>query len=260
MTRCYRLLFVFALPFLVVDPAPVSGQVDIEALRLSDPPLGRSGTLGGDVSIRTGNVDFIAIDLRARMYDVTPTESRLLIGDGGIGFIDRSRFSSAGLLHYRRSYTTVSRRFAPEWYGQMNYDRAQRLTFRALAGSGLRTGFARGEWGDFGAGSGFILEYEQLSLPDTASHPTSTLEVRWTNFLTLRILATENLVVTSTTYFQPALMAFGDYRALEKVRVSADISETMALTVSFDLRYDSRPPAVISALDTRLRTGITYTY
>ncbi len=260
MFRCYRSISPLALLLLGLATPSLSAQVDIEALRLSDPPLGRSGTLGGDVSIRTGNVDFIAVDLSARMYDVTPSETRLLIGDGGVGFIDRSRFASSGLLHYRRLYTTVSPRFNPEWYGQLNYDRAQRLTFRALAGSGLRTGFARGDWGEFGAGSGFILEYERLALPDTATHPANTLEVRWTNFLTLRILATENLVVTSTTYVQPALTTFGDYRALEKFRVSAAVSETMALTVSFDLRYDSRPPSVISALDTRLRTGITYSY
>lgn len=212
------------------------------------------------MSIRTGNVDFIAMDLRARLYEVSDTETRLLIGNGGLGFLDRSRFASSGLLHYRHAYTAISERYVPEWYGQLNYDRAQRLTFRALAGAGLRTGFAQGQWGEFGAGSGLILEIERLSLPDTATHPTNTLEVRWTNFLTLRVVPTENLVVTSTTYIQPAVRTLGDYRALEKLRVAATISETLALTVSFDLRYDSRPPQEISALDTRLRTGVTYTY
>lgn len=248
------------LLILLSFAAPIRAQVDIEALRATDPPLGRSGSIGGDISVRTGNVDFIAFDLRARMYEVTSTETRLLIGDGGVGFLDRSRFASAGLLHYRRSYTAVSTRYTPEWYGQMNYDRAQRLTFRALGGGGLRTGFAQGEWGDFGAGSGVIVELERLSIEESDPHPTNTLEVRWTNFLTLRVVPTENLVITSTTYVQPAVGDFGDYRALEKLRIAATISETLALTVSFDLRYDSRPPEQISALDTRLRTGVTYSY
>lgn len=245
---------------LIAAASPLTAQVDIEALRSEAPPLGRSGSLGGDLSIRTGNVSFVAVDLRARLYDVTESQSRLLIGDGGIGFLDRSRFSSSGLLHYRISYRSMHPRVTPEWYLQANYDRSQLLNFRALGGVGARTRFASGEWGEFGAGSGFMLEFEALSLPDTAVHPSRTLEVRSSNFLTLRVVPTETLVITSTTYIQPALRNLGDYRALETLRLSASVTETLALTVSFDLRYDGSPPDGIARLDTRLRTGVTYAY
>ena len=59
---------------------------------------------------------------------------------------------------------------------------------------------------------------------------------------------------------QPDLQAFGDYRTLENLRISTSITSTLALTISFDMRYDSRPPDGIEGLDTSLRTGITYTY
>lgn len=241
-------------------PRGLQAQVNIEVLRTDSLPLGQSGSVGGDLSIRTGNVDFIALDFRGRVYSVTPDETRLIVGNGGLGFLDRSRFASNGLLHYRRSYTAISRFVDPEWFGQLNYDRAQRLTFRAVAGGGLRTAFASGSWGQFGAGSSGILEYERLDLPDTASHLRRTLDVRWSNFLTLRVVPTSNLVITSTTYVQSALTDVGDFRALENFRLSAGVTETLALTVSFDLRYDSRPPDGLAALDTRLRTGVTYTY
>jgi len=249
-----------AIALLSALHVPLAAQVNVEALRRDDPPPGRSGTLGADVAIRTGNVDFIALNFRARMYVVTDTETRLLIGNGGVGFLDSSRFASSGLLHYRRSYTAVDERFTPEWFGQVNYDRSQFLTFRAVGGAGARTSFAQGEWGHFGAGTDVMLEYENLSLPDTSTHPDQTLEVRWSHYLKLRVVPTETLVITSTTYIQPALRSFGDYRALENLRLAASITETLALTVSFDLRYDSRAPAEISALDTSLRTGLTYTY
>lgn len=241
-------------------PVSLDAQVNIEVLRTDNLPLGRSGSVGGDLSIRTGNVDFVALDLRGRVYDVFPTETRLLVGNGGLGFLAQSRFASNGLLHYRRSYTAVSRYADPEWFGQLNYDRAQRLTFRALIGGGVRTAFAQGAWGQFGAGSSGMLEYERLALAEAAVHAKRTLEVRWSNFLTLRVVPSENLVITSTTYVQSALADFSDYRALENLRLSASVTETLALTVSFDLRYDSRPPDGLAALDTRLRTGVTYTY
>ena len=89
------------------------------------------------MTFQTGNVDFIALNFRGRVYNVTPTQTRLIVGNGGLGFLSRSRFASNGLLHYRRSYTDVSFYFDPEWFGQINYDRSQQLTFRAVGGAGL---------------------------------------------------------------------------------------------------------------------------
>ncbi len=253
-------LLGFLILLLSFLPGLAAGQVEIEALSREDPPLGRSGTIGGDVAARTGNVDFVAFDFRARTYLVSETRTRLVQGNGGIGFLDRVRFASSGLLHYRMSYTAVSDHFLPEWYAQINYDRPQQLSFRAVGGGGARTQFAQGSWGQFGAGTGLMLEREWLTLPDTAIHPARTLNLRWSSFLTLRIVASETTVITSTTYIQPAVGGFADSRALENFRLATSITQSLALSVSWDLRWDSDPPDGIAALDTTLRTGVTYTY
>lgn len=245
---------------LATAPQSLNAQVNIEVLRTDSLALGRSGSVGGDMTFQTGNIDFIALNFRGRVYNVTPTQTSLIVGNGGLGFLARSRFSSNGLLHYRRSYTAISSHFDPEWFVQTNYDRSQRLTFRSVAGAGIRTAFAQGEWGQFGAGSSSIVEYERLTLSDSAVHPERTLKVRWSSFLTLRVVPSDSFVITSTTYVQPSLGDFDDYRAVENLRLSASITETLALTISFDLRYDSGPPDGLSGLDTRLRTGVTYTY
>ena len=84
--------------------------------------------------------------------------------------------------------------------------------------------------------------------------------VRWSTFLTLRLVPNDNLVITGTTYLQPGFAEFGDLRTLANLRVAATVTDELDLTVSFDLRYDSRPPDLINALDTSLRTGLRYTY
>jgi hypothetical protein len=259
VTRAPRSALLLPL-LLALLPGFAAGQVEIEALSRDDPPLGLSGSLGGDVTARTGNVDFIALDVRARMYRVSDTRTRLLQGNGGIGFLDRDRFASSGLLHYRVGYTRVSRYFLPEWYAQVNYDRPQKLAFRAVTGGGGRIQFARGAWGQFGAGTGLMLEREWLRLPDGAVHPERTLNLRWNSFLTLRVVASETTVITSTTYLQPAIGDVIDTRALETFRLATSITESLSLAVSWDLRWDSDPPDGLAALDTTLRTGVTYTY
>ncbi len=241
-------------------PEKVSAQVNVESLRPDDLPFGRSGTISGDLAARSGNVDFIALDLSARLYDVREGSTRLMVGSGGVGFLDKSRFASAGLLHYRVTYTNLHPDISPEWFGQINYDRPLLLNFRMVGGGGIYGGFDDGSWGDFGGGSALMLEQEWLSLPDTAAHPDQTLALRWSNYLSLRILVSETTVITSTSYIQPELGAFGDFRVLENFRLATKITDELALTVSFDLRYDSRPPDGLDALDARLRTGITYSY
>jgi hypothetical protein len=240
-------------------PLPLFAQVNVEALRQDDPPLGRSGNFGGDLILRTGNVDLVQLGLNARLYRVTESVTRLIVGNGGLGLLGGSRFSSSGLFHYRQTYR-YNESVSPEWYGQLNYDRPQLLKFRMVTGGGARTSFASGEWGEFGMGAALMLEHERLDLPDAAVHSDQTTVFRGSYFLTLRVVPNENLVVTSTTYLQPELGSFEDLRVLANLRIATSVSDELDLTVSFDLRYDSRPPDDISALDTNLRTGLRYIY
>lgn len=258
MTSTQTALLTTSLALLL--SSPLAAQVNIESLRRGDPPPGLSGTVGGNLSVNTGNVSFVQLGLNGRLTQVSGRLTTLLIGDGGLGFLDGDRFASAGLLHYRQTYRLDSW-IGPEWYAQVNYDRPQLLDFRALVGSGARTEFARGAWGTFGAGLSVMLEHERLGLPDAAVHPRRTTTLRNSTFITLRVVPGEHLVISSTTYLQPSLSdAFDDMRVLENLSVAASVTQQLDLTVTFDLRYDSEPPDGIAALDTELRTGVTYRY
>lgn len=249
---------LFAL--ILALPAPLAGQVDIESLRREDAPAGVSGSLGGNLSVTTGNVDFVELALQGRLNRVRGAATTLFIGDGGLGFLSGDRFSSSGLLHLRQTYW-LSERVAPEWYAQTNYDRPQLLDFRALAGAGLRMQLASGARGGVGVGLSVMYEHERLGLPAGAVHDDRTNTLRNSTFLTLRLVGGEALVVSSTAYVQPALSdVLGDVRVLENFRLAASLTDRLALTVSFDLRYDSEPPDGIASLDTKLRTGVSFTY
>jgi hypothetical protein len=247
------------LAFAAVLPSPVSAQVNVEALRRGNSPLGYSGAFGGDVTLRTGNVDLIQLGLNGRLYRVTESVTSLLVGNGGLGLLGGSRFASSGLLHLRQTYRR-KKAISPEWYGQLNYDLPQLLSFRVITGGGARTSFASGEWGQFGMGLTLMLEHERLDIPEAAVHDDETTVMRGSYFLTLRAVPNENIVFTSTAYLQPALGDLNDLRTLANIRIATSITDALDLTVSFDLRYDSKPPDGISALDTNLRTGVRYTY
>ena len=195
-----------------------------------------------------------------RLTHVRGPLTSLLIGQGGLGFLGRNRFATAGLIHFRQTYWLTGW-IGPEWYAQTDYDRALLLDFRGIVGAGPRFDFAGGEWGRVGAGVSLMLEHERLSLPAFSTHSPSTTRIRSSTFLALRLVPGEHLVINSTTYLQPALDARrSDLRLLENLRIATDITEQLALTISFDLRYDSDPPDGIVALDTRTRMGVTFAY
>ena len=89
-----RNLFSLFIAFVVVFPGQITAQVDIEALRTEDPPMGYSGSIGSNVTLRTGNVDFIQVGLNARLFHVDDLTTTLVVGNGGLGLLGRSRFAS----------------------------------------------------------------------------------------------------------------------------------------------------------------------
>lgn len=253
----FRLLVVLLV--LAAVPTAVRAQVNVEPLRGEDPPEGVSGSLSGDLTVQTGNTDFVRVGLEARLNEVEGSTTTLLVANGGIGFLGTSRFASSGLFHYRRMYDRFEW-VSPEWYAQVNYDRARDLRFRTVVGGGVRSPVVRGEWGHVGAGTGLMLEDERLAIPDTAAHPDHTTVIRSSSYGNFRIVTERDLAVTSTTYIQPQVNQLGDIRILEDLSLTTPVTDQVSLRVSFDLRYDSRPPDGLSALDTRLRTGLTLDY
>ncbi|MEX2466583.1 MAG: DUF481 domain-containing protein [Gemmatimonadota bacterium] len=258
LPRVRSLAFLVALVGAPPTVTPALAQVDVQPLSREEPPEGRSGSLTGDLTAQTGNTDFVQFGVRGRIYDVRGERTTLIVGNGGLGFLGRNRFSSSGLFHYRQTYRT-GRYVWPEWYAQANYDRSQLLKFRTLVGGGVRTPVAAGRWGEVGAGLSLMLEDERLDLPDTATHARKTTALRTSTFASFRLVASQ-LVVTSTTYIQPRVDGFGDVRLLEDLSLATPVTDRLAMTVSLNMRYDSRPPDSLAALDARLRTGLTYSF
>ena len=106
-----QLLITLAATLPIALPIAVSAQVNVEALRQDDPPLGRSGTFGGDLTVRTGNVQLVQLNLNARLYKVTESVTTLIVGAGDsacrVGPASRRRVCST---IERRTGTTISSR------------------------------------------------------------------------------------------------------------------------------------------------------
>ena len=66
--------------------------------------------------------------------------------------------------------------------------------------------------------------------------------------------------VLSTTYYQPAVDDFNDFRVLEEATLSVKMTDNLALNLSLNLSHDSKPPQAVKKTDTTYSTGIEYSF
>ena len=82
-----RTATLLAVVAALAAPPSATGQVNVEALRSDEPPLGWSGMIGADLTVRTGNVDLVQVDVEVTQYRVTEGVTTLLVGNGGVGLL-----------------------------------------------------------------------------------------------------------------------------------------------------------------------------
>jgi hypothetical protein len=244
------------LPILFLAmPVTAIAQVNIERLRPDIDREGWSGSIGAALDVRTGSVSLVRLLVSGRVDRHAGRLTTFLLGSGELGFQGGERFSNQGLAHLRGTYR-LSPAFGTESYLQVNYDRARLLDFRTLVGGGGRLRLAAGDGAQAWVGSGPMFEYERLDIAPGAAHPARTSVIRWSSYVSLHAVPMQQLVLSLTGYVQPDVGEPGDLRALVVSALSVDVSERVAVTVTFDVRHDSRPPQGIAETDTALRTGV----
>ncbi len=232
-----------------------NAQINIESLRRTGPDSGFAGTVGANLTARTGNVRLVLLNVDGRLDYGRPGWLAFVVGNADVGWQGGQRFSNSGLLHLRGNLL-LSSVVAGELFTQIDYDRSRLLSFRAIAGAGARLNLARSVQWRLSTGTGLMVEHERLELPATASHPDETNAVRWTTYVTGNFRDAQRLSIAGTLYAQPRVDAFGDLRLLSDLRLAVQLVGALSLTVTSRIRYDSRPPDGIESLDTALTTGL----
>lgn len=236
-------------------PGKLRAQVNTERLRRSVEQPGVSGATGLTALVRTGNVSLVLVNATARLDYDAGRWITFLVGAGDVGWQDGERFSNAGLLHFRQGLL-VRPWLQPETFEQIDYDRSRLLSFRALLGGGPRFNLLRGPLWHLSVGTAAMFEHEALDLPAGAAHPRETDVMRWSNYVTASAGTGRRIAGVFTIYAQPRFSDLGDARILADGRLAVQLSGTLSLTQTLNLRYDSRPPDGIRGLDTSWQTGL----
>jgi len=155
-----------------------------------------------------------------------------------------------------RHRTQVNDLWAGEAFFQKGRDAFTRLSDRTLLGAGARLSVIEQE-GKCGLylGLGAFYERERLS---QALGTTDVESKLWRGNVNLiyKQQINEQVQISSTTYYQPALSQSSDYRLLEQAALHVAMFSNVQLKISLDFSYDSKPPQTIRQNDLRYSSGL----
>lgn len=234
--------------------------VDIEAMRVGESPQGYSGTLNASITGESGYTDKISTSSGARLqwHSGIITNFAIFRYD----YAETSGVSDTNylLLHVRHIHE-VTKKTAYEGFMQAERNEFARLSFRGLIGGGVRLTLNKmAGVKSLHLGLGGFYSHEKLtSEPGTTDSGIQNLW-RLSTYLNYVRQFNEQVKMLSTTYYQPALEDFGDYRMLEEASLSVKMTDTLNLKLSLDLTHDSRPPQTVKKTDIIYSTGVEYSF
>jgi putative salt-induced outer membrane protein YdiY len=254
-----QLNYLFSVLLLILFNAPSYAQVNIEEYRQEEGNTGFSGSFAAGVEAQTGNTDIQELAVEGRLDYVRPTVTTFILTNSEFGWEQGQRFSNEALVHFRQMYQ-LREGFRLEVFGQYNFDKTIFLDTRILVGAGLRLRLVDHPAFHLWQGSGYMLEHERLGIPVLAKHPNRTTVSRWSNYLSSRFNINDRVGSAWTVYIQPQFRAMRDFRLLSDINLEVDLGGPLVLVLSYQMRYDSRPPSGIKKIDSKIENTVAIVF
>jgi len=237
----------------------IFSQVNTERFREDEDSVGFSGYIDLEGILATGNTDFQLMSLGSRLNYNWGDDYTFIIADGGYGWENGNSFVDQLFAHLRHVVTTGDL-LQIEMFTQFDNNKKRLLLARELLGGGLRFRILKTEHFKFRLGTAYMFETEKYDLPENSLHPQTTVFHRFTSYVTLKYQLNKLLSFISTTYYQPRLTDFNDYKLFSENAFLIDTGEVFDLFIKFNLRYDSRPPDTVKNFDTFSRIGFSFKF
>lgn len=219
---------------------------------------GFAGELGASIDWRTGNVELLRLIGSLLMLYRSGDHTLIWSSSGDYGTRADAAFIERVFSHLRYQLR-ASDLVTWEVFVQVSTARFKRLTLRTLVGTGPRWDVVREDSGTLSIGTAYMFEHETLNHSTFADSDRVDDNHRLSLYVTGRVALDDRLTLTHTTYYQPRLDAFAaDFRLYSITNLSISLVKQLALTLGFELGYDSEPPTDVAELDTTLTFGISW--
>jgi hypothetical protein len=245
----FCLLFIYISGF--------SQVVNIETLRKASDSAKWSGSVSLDVSLIKNTNDIFRIANKAHVQYNDKINLWLFVNDLNFQKIEDNSLVNRGTQHLRYN-RKVTDRMKWEVFGQAQYDAISEIDFRGLFGTGPRFKLSEHENYKFYLGTLVMYEHEKAS--DVVINRLQK-DFRGSTYLSFSLYPSETLSIISTSYYQPRIDKFKDYRLSSNTSVLFKILDDLAFKTTFNYFFDAFPVTTsIPKTQYELTNGLLYSF
>jgi len=162
--------------------------------------------------------------------------------------------NNRGYSHFRYNYK-VNSLIRWEAFTQWQFNALTKISQRWLTGTGPRFKLSEYEKAKFYFGLTYMYEYEELNLPEIYNN-----DHRLSSYFTFTLLPEKGIRFTNTTYIQPLIKDFTDFRVSNDTNLSFAINKHLKFTTVFGFLYDSNPPVDVPQTNYLINNGLQYKF
>jgi len=250
-----KLLFVFiSIGLLTALPSVTEAQIlNVESLRIRSDTTGWFGEAGLGGNYIRSETKVVQADARAFVEYKALKDLIILTGNYNLLIGDDQKLVDEYLAHlrYNRKLNTWLR-----WEAFCQYQQNEVLLIgqRILAGTGPR--FKLFDEKTFRSYLGLLVMYEHEE--EKGEQALIHNDLRGSGYLSFNVALGNDLELISTTYYQPRLSGWRDYRVLHQNSLNLKAGKHFIFTVNYFLLHDSRPVAEIIRTNSKLALGFIF--
>jgi hypothetical protein len=249
-------VYCFLLYLFILDTEKSAAQiVNVESARMQSDTIGWMGSFGSSFTMNKNKVKIFGASADAHLQYKTSNDQGLWLILGNLNFlkIEKNRFLSDGLLHLRYN-RKVNEWLRWEFFGQFQNNEVTQIDSRLLFGTGPRFKLAKAKTFKLYAASLFMYEREKEATDPVIRHN----DFRNSSYLSFTWLPKDYLELISTSYFQPLLKKFSDYRIMNQFVFRVKATPHFSLTLKWNYLHDRFPAGTAPKTIYNFSTGFTY--
>lgn len=221
------------------DNDGLNGHVDLSLSGKTGNSDVRTHSVAGQLSYRDGAHQFL-------------TSASAEYGESNEVTDVDNRFIHQRYIHHR------SQILAFEGFIQYQEDAFKLLDSRKLIGGGIRVNLAPQETYLFNIGMGAYYTEEVYDLGDGIN--TTEKYTRGNSYINFAKQLTDSTKFSNTLYWQPRLSDISDSYAYNSLSLSVKISQKLALKITLETQYDSKPVNNLEHVDHAYFTSLEYSF
>lgn len=231
-----KILGVFFILFIT----QVQGQiVNIESQRIHNDTTGFDGTVEAGFSVNQNNALLISATAGSHIQYKTKKDLFMLVGNWRFTNGGTERFVNDGMGHFRYNHK-FTKWLRLEAFTQVQYNELLNLRLRYLVGMGPRFKLIDKKTVNMYVGTLYMFEYENQAITDTLEYNN-----RLSTYLSWSIEPNPVFAFVATTYYQPKLTDWRDYRISGNYQIRIKAFRRFVFKLDFSFLYDEAPPAGI---------------